>query len=75
MDFTLFIISALGLLFLYYLINSINSLQKEIHEMKDKCINSNTSLKEGDLLPKTIPINDTVIEKMKSILNYAKNYI
>lgn len=74
MDFTLFILFMIGLLFLYYLINAINSLQREIHEMKDKCI-INNNLKSTDLIKKTPIINKDIIEKMKNILNYAKNYI
>jgi hypothetical protein len=74
MDLTLFIIIILGFIFLYYLINAINSLQTEIHEMKDKCI-VNNQYEKSDLLPKTNPINETAIEKIKNILDYAKNYI
>lgn len=74
MDFTLFILFIIGLLFLYYLINAIKSLQKEIHEMKDKCIITN-NLKSTDLIEKTPIINEDIIEKTKNILNIVKNYI
>lgn len=74
MDFTLFILIIIGLLFFYYLINSINSLQKEIHEMKDKCI-VNNNLKKTDLIDKTPNINDDITSKVKKILETAKNYI
>lgn len=74
MDFTLFILFIIGLLFLYYLINAINSLQREIHEMKDKCIISN-NLQSTDLMKKTPEINEDIVEKLKNILNIAKNYI
>jgi len=74
MDFTLFILIIIGLLFLYYLINSINSLQKEIHEMKDKCI-INNNYKKTDLIDKTPNVNDEITSKVKKILETAKNYI
>lgn len=74
MDFTLFVLIVIGLLFFYYLINSINSLQKEIHEMKDKCI-INNKYKKTDLIDKTPNINDDITNKVKKILETAKNYI
>ena len=74
MDFTLFILTIIGLLFFYYLINAINSLQKEIHDMKDKCISSN-NYKETDLIDKTPKVNDEITSKVKKILEIAKNYI
>ena len=74
MDFTLFILTIIGLLFFYYLINAINSLQKEIHDMKDKCI-INNNYKKTDLIDKTPNVNDEITSKVKKILEIAKNYI
>lgn len=46
MDLTLFIVLIILATIIYYLISSIQSLVKEIKEIKEKCIHTNNSSKE-----------------------------
>lgn len=73
MDLVLLIVLIIAAIILFYLIETIRSLQREVREMKIKCIN----LKNNDAEYFTENTNDPVInisENMINLLNNAKNY-
>jgi len=70
MDLFIIIIIIVFVLIIKYLIDTINSLNSEIREIKDKCIlNKNTTFSKKTNIPK-VNIKD-VIEG----ISYFKNYI
>jgi len=72
MDLTLFIIILIFCLLIYYLINTIVSLQLEIRDIKNKCITVN-NLNKTDLVKDTPIINDDITEKTLLLLQKIKN--
>lgn len=73
MDLTLLIVLIIAGFLLYYLIETIRSLQKEIKEMKIKCIKSVYDDNSTALKDNTLDISITLQENLLNILNNAKN--
>jgi hypothetical protein len=70
MDLIIIIIIIVFVLIIKYLIDTINSLNSEIREIKDKCIlNKNATFNKKTEIP-TVKINDII-----GGISYFKNYI
>ena len=70
MDLFIIIIIIVFVLIIKYLIDTINSLNSEIKEIKDKCIlNKNVTFNKKTEIP-TVKINDII-----GGISYFKNYI
>jgi hypothetical protein len=71
MDFILFIISIIVIIFIYYLISVIKDLQLEIKEMTSTCTNNAATTDTT----KPIQTIDTKIKNdIVGLLDFAKNY-
>jgi|LauGreDrversion4_2_1035121.scaffolds.fasta_scaffold02606_15 hypothetical protein len=74
MDFILFIISIIVIIFIYYLISVIKDLQLEIKEMTLTCTN-NAATTDTTKTTKPIQTIDTKIKNdIVGLLDFAKNY-
>ena len=75
MDLTLLIVLIIAAILIYYLIESIRSLQKEIREVKDKCISTKNTKSEEFTVNTSDPLlsipNDTVkmLNNLKLMFN------
>ena len=74
MDLTLFIIMVIFSYILYYLLGSIQSLLKEIKEIKTKCIHTNNTKKE-DFQIETKDPTIVMREKATGFLNSIKYFV
>lgn len=73
MDLTLFIVIFIFILAIYYLVDSIKSLQLEIKEIKNKCINTNNAKKidfKVDTPDPAISVGKKVIETLINMKKY-----
>ena len=71
MDLTLFIIFVVFSFMIYYLISSIQSLIKEMREVKNKCIKTNNS-KSDDFVVQTPDPAKEMKKKAVEFFNYLK---
>jgi len=69
MDLTLFIILVIISLMLYYLVQSVQSLIKEMKEVKNKCIKANNNKKEDF----SINTPDPASEMTKNTLTFLNS--
>jgi len=74
MDLTLFIIMVIFAYILYYLLASIQSLLKEIKEIKTKCIHTNNTRHE-EFQVETKDPSEVMREKATNFLNSLKYYV
>lgn len=74
MDLTLFIIMVIFSFILYYLLGSIQSLLKEIKEVKTKCIHTNNTKRE-EFQVETKDPSDVIREKATGFLNSMKSFV
>lgn len=74
MDLTLFIVVLMFFLLIYYLINTISSLQLEIRDIKTKCIQVN-NLSNNSLLNDTPLVYDKIYTNLLETLKNIKNYL
>lgn len=71
MDLTLFLVFILFSFMIYYLIGSIQSLIKEIKEVKNKCIKSNINSKDEFKVSTPDPV-EVMTEKLVNTLMKLK---
>lgn len=71
MDLTLFLVFILFSFMIYYLIGSIQSLIKEIKEVKNKCIKSNINSKDEFKVSTPDPV-DVMTDKLVNTLMKLK---
>ena len=64
MDLMILIVIVMAGLLIYYLIDTIRSLQKELREIKDKCITTNNSKQ-----------NDFTINSVDPLINISDNTV
>jgi len=74
MDLVLFIMMIVFSTMIYYLIGSIQSLLKEIREIKNKCIHTNNSEKD-DFKVDTQDPSELIKEKAINILTNLKKIV
>lgn len=74
MDLTLFIIMVIFSFILYYLLGSIQSLLKEIKEVKIKCIHTNNTKRE-EFQVETKDPSEVIREKATGFLNSIKYFV
>lgn len=73
MDLMVLIVILIAALLVYYLIDTIRSLQKEISEIKDKCISTKNS-SSSDFTVTTPDPMVTISENTINILKKMKDY-
>lgn len=73
MDLTLLIVLIIAGFLLFYLIETIRSLHKEIKEMKLKCIKTVYNDDPTIFKENTIDVSTTIQENLLNILNNTKN--
>jgi predicted Holliday junction resolvase-like endonuclease len=75
MDLMVLIVIVIAALLVYYLIDTIRSLQKEISEIKDKCITTKNSTSSDFTVTTADPIENisenaiNILKKMKDFYN------
>jgi predicted Holliday junction resolvase-like endonuclease len=73
MDLMVLIVIVIAGLLVYYLIDTIKSLQKEISEIKDKCITTKNST-SSDFTVTTADPMENISENVINILNKMKDF-